>query len=84
MAPATDAAGAGVLLSEPDVAAALLPRCGVREPGVVDDDRDGPGSEEAFDPLDPAEPELSANAAGIDATPAPTPRAKANAPIRPT
>jgi hypothetical protein len=34
--------------------------------------------------LDPAEPVVSANAIGIDATAEPTPNATANAPTRPT
>jgi hypothetical protein len=36
------------------------------------------------DPVDPSEPRRSANATGIDTTAAPTPRATANAPTRPT
>jgi hypothetical protein len=36
------------------------------------------------DPLDPAEPVVSANATGTDATADPTPNATANAPTRPT
>jgi len=39
---------------------------------------------EAAEPLDPAEPVESADANGIDATAAPTPRATANKPTRPT
>jgi hypothetical protein len=35
-------------------------------------------------PAEPADPVLSANAAGIDTTAAPTPRATASAPTRPT
>jgi hypothetical protein len=55
-----------------DDVAELGPRCGAR---------DAPASELA---LAPAEPSLSANATGIDAMPAPTPKAKASAPTRPT
>jgi hypothetical protein len=42
-----------------------------------------PGSA-ALDPVDPAEPVVSATANGIDATAEPTPRATARAPTRPT
>ena len=39
---------------------------------------------DAAEPVEPAEPPLSANAIGIDASAEPTPRAIANAPTRPT
>ncbi|MGB6888663.1 MAG: hypothetical protein WBD88_10875, partial [Mycobacterium sp.] len=39
---------------------------------------------DAAEPVEPAEPLLSANAIGIDASAEPTPRAIANAPTRPT
>jgi hypothetical protein len=48
----------------------------VDDPAVaVDDDSE---------PVDPADPVVSANATGIAAIPDPTPRATANAPTRPT
>jgi hypothetical protein len=37
-----------------------------------------------LDPVEPAEPVVSANATGTDATAEPTPNATANAPTRPT
>ena len=43
-----------------------------------DDDSD------ALEPVDPDDPEVSANATGIAANPEPTPKATANAPTRPT
>jgi len=45
-------------------------------------ERAGPASVE--DPVEPSDPAMSAKAAGIEAMPAPTPRAKASAPTRPT
>jgi len=48
-------------------------------PAVVD-----PAPVESAVELDPAEPVVSANAIGIDATADPTPNATANAPTRPT
>jgi len=45
-------------------------------------DAEAPASAE-LEPEDPAEPVVSANAMGIDATAEPTPRATANAPTRP-
>jgi hypothetical protein len=39
---------------------------------------------EVSDPVDPAEPVVSANATGIDPIAEPTPNATANAPTRPT
>jgi hypothetical protein len=48
------------------------------------DERAGPASEDASDPVEPADPVVSAKAVGIEAMPAPTPRAKASAPTRPT
>jgi hypothetical protein len=60
----------------------LVPRAGPRETRVGDSD--DTASEETLDPVDPAEPSVSANAAGIEAIPAPTPNANASAPTRPT
>ncbi|MCB1263458.1 MAG: hypothetical protein KDB56_02490 [Mycobacterium sp.] len=54
---------------------------------LEDDDDDEPEDEDddVDDPVDPGEPEVSANAmAGIDAIAAPTPNATARAPTRPT
>ncbi len=48
-----------------------------------DDEEDDEESAEP-DPLDPAEPVVSANAIGSEPRPEPTPRATANAPTRPT
>lgn len=45
---------------------------------------DADGEPEASEPVDPAEPVVSANATGTDATAEPTPNATANAPTRPT
>lgn len=41
-------------------------------------------ADEVSDPVDPAEPVVSANAIGTDATAEPTPNATASAPTRPT
>jgi hypothetical protein len=78
----TDAAGAGptseaLVRAEPATGedARDLARVAVCE------DRDGPASAVA---LDPAEPSRSANATGIEAIPAPIPKANASAPTRPT
>jgi hypothetical protein len=43
-----------------------------------------PAESDEFDPVEPAEPVVSANATGTDATAEPTPNATANAPTRPT
>ena len=49
------------------------------------DDVDPDEAVDASDePVEPPEPVVSANATGTDATAAPTPRATANAPTRPT
>ena len=47
------------------------------------DDESAP-AESTLDPDDPADPVVSANATGTDATAEPTPNATANAPTRPT
>ena len=83
------AADAGVPLSrtveslEPDEAAPL-PRPDRRAgaPALVDDSV--LAEDDDSEPVDPAEPVVSANANGIAASPDPTPRATANAPTRPT
>jgi hypothetical protein len=48
------------------------------------DERAGPASEDELEPVEPADPVVSAKAVGIEAMPAPTPRAKASAPTLPT
>jgi hypothetical protein len=49
------------------------------------DDVDADDADDASEePVDPPEPVVSAKATGTDATAAPTPRATANAPTRPT
>ncbi len=72
-APAVDAAGLGVSF-EVDEPLDAGPRCEDRAWLAPEDD----------DPAAPDEPLLSAKANGIEAMPAPTPRAKASAPTRPT
>jgi hypothetical protein len=67
--PERDTARWGALAVEPALPA----------PAVLD-----PASVESAVELDPAEPVVSANAIGIDATADPTPNATANAPTRPT
>jgi hypothetical protein len=57
------------------------PRAPVRDPRP---EPAGELSEDDEDPVDPSEPCRSANATGIDTTAAPTPRATAHAPTRPT
>ena len=59
--------------------AELVPRCGDREPAV----RAEPAASEGLGPADPAEPVVSANATGSEATAEPTPNATASAPTRP-
>lgn len=55
-----------------------------RPPGRKDG-LDAPDDDEsAFDPVDPPEPVVSANATGIHTTAQPTPNAMASAPTRPT
>ena len=59
------------------------PRAAPREGAFVD--VEVPEDESAApDPVDPAEPVVSANATGIATTAEPTPNATANAPTRPT
>lgn len=48
------------------------------------EDADGGAAESELDPVDPADPVVSAAATAIGDTAAPTPRATANAPTRPT
>jgi len=48
------------------------------------DDAGGGAAESELDPVDPADPVVSAAATAIGDTAAPTPRATANAPTRPT
>ena len=55
----------------------------VLEGAFVDADAD-PDESAAPEPADPADPVVSANATGTAATAAPTPKATANAPTRPT
>ena len=61
-------------------------RAGPRDGAFVDSDAADPEPAESaeLDPDDPAEPVVSANATGTDATAEPTPNATANAPTRPT
>jgi hypothetical protein len=53
---------------------------------LVDSDAADPEPAESveLDPAEPADPVVSANATGTDATAEPTPNATANAPTRPT
>jgi hypothetical protein len=51
-------------------------------PALVDDP--AVAVDDESEPIDPADPVVSANATGIAAIPDPTPRASANAPTRPT
>ena len=48
------------------------------------EDADGGAAASELDPVDPADPVVSAAATAIGNTAAPTPRATANAPTRPT
>jgi hypothetical protein len=85
--------GAGLIAESADGAAgdAVVrgPRCPVDDDdgddGDDEDESDEPRPAESDDPAEPPEPELSAFATpGMNSTPAPTPRATANAPTRPT
>ena len=61
------------------------PRVADRDEPVDDDETDDPDELDELTPVEPAEPVVSAKAtAGIDAIAAPTPKATANAPTRPT
>jgi len=62
-----------------DVPRARDDDCAVGDDGEVDGEVDVVDPE----PLEPADPAVSAKAIGIDATAAPTPRATAKAPTRP-
>jgi hypothetical protein len=64
---------------DPPRPARAAPREGADDFGADDSDDD-----ESDEPVEPPEPVVSANATGIDATAAPTPKATANAPTRPT
>lgn len=59
------------------------PREGPRD-GVLVEAADTDRESAAAEPLDPAEPVVSANASGTAAIAEPTPRANASAPTRPT
>ena len=52
--------------------------------GVLGEVADTDGESDTAEPVDPAEPDVSANANGTDAIAEPTPSATANAPTRPT
>ena len=52
--------------------------------GVLGEVADTDGESDTAEPVDPTEPDVSANANGTDAIAEPTPRATANAPTRPT
>ena len=58
--------------------ARAAPRAGAADFGADDSD------DESDEPVEPPEPVVSATATGTDATAAPTPKATANAPTRPT
>jgi hypothetical protein len=76
-APLLEPLGASVADDSP-------PRRGLARPSARDDElADDPAEESAFDPDDPPEPVLSANATGSAPAADPTPRAIASAPIRP-
>ena len=60
------------------------PRAAPRVGAFVDADDEPDPESAAPDPVDPAEPVVSANATGIATTAEPTPNATANAPTRPT
>jgi hypothetical protein len=78
--PAADSAA-----PDPDSPPSADPRPPARGPRAGEDFRDDDDEESAEpDPLDPAEPVVSANAIGSEPRPEPTPRATANAPTRPT
>jgi len=66
---------------DPPRPARAAPREGADDFGADDSDDDEPDDDE---PVEPPEPVVSATATGTDATAAPTPRATANAPTRPT
>ena len=61
-------------------------RAGPRDGALVDSDAADPepAASVELDPAEPADPVVSANATGTDATAEPTPNATANAPTRPT
>ena len=61
--------------------ARAAPRAGAADFGADEVDAE---SDESHEPVEPPEPVVSANATGTDATAAPTPKATANAPTRPT
>jgi hypothetical protein len=65
---------------DPPRPARAAPREGADDFGADDESDD----DESDEPVEPPEPVVSANATGIDATAAPTPKATANAPTRPT
>ena len=60
-----------------------IARDGPRD-GVLGEVADTDGESDTAEPVDPAEPDVSANANGTDAIAEPTPSATANAPTRPT
>lgn len=86
-----DAAGASAtspdsaVPREPPAAGAAEPlRAAGREPRVAADFDAEPCDDESADAVEPPDPVVSAAATGSDATAAPTPRATARAPTRPT
>lgn len=66
---------------DPARPARAAPRAGAADFGADDSDE---SDDESDEPVEPPEPVVSANATGTDATAAPTPKATANAPTRPT
>jgi hypothetical protein len=95
-APETAAAGESfpdVALSDEEPPDAAPPdeaprpaRAGTRDADFVDSEAPDPdpAASAEVDPAEPADPVVSANATGTDATAEPTPKATANAPTRPT
>ncbi|MEI7546189.1 MAG: hypothetical protein WCJ53_15355, partial [Mycobacteriaceae bacterium] len=63
---------------------AFAGRAASRAGTFVDTDDEPDGEPAALDPVEPAEPVVSANATGIATTAEPTPSVTARAPTRPT
>ena len=82
---ASEESSAESATEDPPRPARAAPREGAADFGADDEsDDDESDDDESDEPVEPPEPVVSANATGIDATAAPTPKATANAPTRPT
>lgn len=84
VAPSDEELSSGAADSTPGPEDPRPPRAGLDLVEEFDDDASDDDASAELDPVEPADPVVSANATGTDATADPTPNATASAPTRPT